>query len=168
MHDRHTRYVYAQTSAPTQFLPRGCHLDASALLCRKKVEGLRRPGCGGVRLHDLRHTFETKNIRKADMARVQEWMGQGHRDQAHTSRRARPTRGWSPRQSPSISRLLTFPNTLLPLRNKHPKKEVDAALQEAELSASASRPTAAKGRHVLPRRLRRSVSGVPLDLEQPR
>jgi integrase len=33
------------------------------------------PACGHLRFHDLRHTFGTRMIAKADIRRVQEWMG---------------------------------------------------------------------------------------------
>jgi integrase len=52
----------------------GDHLDASALRRRYKaaLAGARlRP----LRFHDLRHTFGTRMIAKADIRRVQEWMG---------------------------------------------------------------------------------------------
>jgi integrase len=52
----------------------GGYLDGSALRRRYKaalnVAGLRR-----LRFHDLRHTFGTRMIAKADIRRVQEWMG---------------------------------------------------------------------------------------------
>jgi integrase len=52
----------------------GSYLDGSALRRRYKdalaVAGLRR-----LRFHDLRHTFGTRMIAKADIRRVQEWMG---------------------------------------------------------------------------------------------
>ncbi len=40
-----------------------------ALVCR------RRAGLPSLRFHDLRHTFGTRMIAKADIRRVQEWMG---------------------------------------------------------------------------------------------
>ena len=52
----------------------GDHLDGSALRRRYKAAlaaGSLRP----LRFHDLRHTFGTRMIAKADIRRVQEWMG---------------------------------------------------------------------------------------------
>jgi integrase len=52
----------------------GLPLDGDALSSRYQralaVAGLRR-----LRFHDLRHTFGTRMIAKADIRRVQEWMG---------------------------------------------------------------------------------------------
>jgi integrase len=59
----------------------GDHLDASALSRRYKA-ALRRAGLRQLRFHDLRHTFGTRMIAKADIRRVQEWMG--HADVATT------------------------------------------------------------------------------------
>ncbi|MBV9604958.1 MAG: site-specific integrase [Solirubrobacterales bacterium] len=52
----------------------GGHLDGSALRRRYK-EALGRAGLRALRFHDLRHTFGTRMIAKADIRRVQEWMG---------------------------------------------------------------------------------------------
>ena len=52
----------------------GGYLDASALLKRYK-RALAAAGLRPLRFHDLRHTFGTTMIRKADIVRVQEWMG---------------------------------------------------------------------------------------------
>ena len=52
----------------------GGYLDASALLRRYKV-ALRRAGLRPLRFHDLRHTFGTTMIARADILRVKEWMG---------------------------------------------------------------------------------------------
>jgi integrase len=52
----------------------GTHLDASALVKRYRA-ALRRAGLRRLRFHDLRHTFGTRIIAKADIRRVQEWMG---------------------------------------------------------------------------------------------
>jgi integrase len=52
----------------------GKPLDGSALRRRYK-EALRRAGLGALRFHDLQHTFGTRMIAKADIRRVQEWMG---------------------------------------------------------------------------------------------
>ena len=52
----------------------GSYLDASALLRRYK-RALERAGLRPLRFHDLRHTFGTRMIAKADIVRVQEWMG---------------------------------------------------------------------------------------------
>lgn len=52
----------------------GSYLDGSALRRRYKsalAEAALRP----LRFHDLRHTFGTRMIAKADIRRVQEWMG---------------------------------------------------------------------------------------------
>jgi integrase len=52
----------------------GEHLDGSALR-RRYTAALRRAGLRQLRFHDLRHTFGTRMIAKADIRRVQEWMG---------------------------------------------------------------------------------------------
>src|SRR4051794_14980577 len=52
----------------------GSYMDGSALRRRYQTAldcaGLRR-----LRFHDLRHTFGTRMIGKADIVRVKEWMG---------------------------------------------------------------------------------------------
>ena len=52
----------------------GSHLNASALR-RRYLAALDRAGLRRLRFHDLRHTFGTRMIGKADIRRVQEWMG---------------------------------------------------------------------------------------------
>jgi len=52
----------------------GGPLDGSALRRRYGV-ALARAGLRRLRFHDLRHTFGTRMIAKADIRRVQEWMG---------------------------------------------------------------------------------------------
>jgi integrase len=52
----------------------GDYLDDSALRRRYK-RALKRAGLRQLRFHDLRHTFGTRMIAKADIRRVQEWMG---------------------------------------------------------------------------------------------
>jgi integrase len=52
----------------------GGYLDGSALR-RRYVTALQRAGLRQLRFHDLRHTFGTRVIAKADIVRVQEWMG---------------------------------------------------------------------------------------------
>ena len=52
----------------------GSYLDGSALRRRYTV-ALRQAGLRPLRFHDLRHTFGTRMIAKADIRRVQEWMG---------------------------------------------------------------------------------------------
>jgi integrase len=52
----------------------GSYLDDSALRRRYK-RALERAGLRQLRFHDLRHTFGTRMIAKADIRRVQEWMG---------------------------------------------------------------------------------------------
>jgi integrase len=59
----------------------GSYLDASALSRRYKA-ALGRAELRSLRFHDLRHTFGTRMIAKADPRRVQEWMG--HADVATT------------------------------------------------------------------------------------
>ena len=59
----------------------GRYLDASALSRRYKA-ALGRAELRQLRFHDLRHTFGTRMIAKADIRRVQEWMG--HADVATT------------------------------------------------------------------------------------
>jgi integrase len=52
----------------------GEYLSDSGLRQRYK-SALRRAGLRPLRFHDLRHTFGTRMITKADIRRVQEWMG---------------------------------------------------------------------------------------------
>ena len=52
----------------------GGFLDGSALRRRYK-DALKRGELRALRFHDLRHTFGTRMIAKADIRRVQEWMG---------------------------------------------------------------------------------------------
>jgi len=52
----------------------GGYLDGSALR-RRYLEALKRAGLRRLRFHDLRHTFGTAMITKADILRVMEWMG---------------------------------------------------------------------------------------------
>jgi integrase len=52
----------------------GDFLDGSALR-RRYTAALKRAGLRQLRFHDLRHTFGTRIIAKADIRRVQEWMG---------------------------------------------------------------------------------------------
>jgi integrase len=52
----------------------GSYLDGSALRRRYK-DALARAGLRSLRFHDLRHVFGTRMIAKADIRRVQEWMG---------------------------------------------------------------------------------------------
>ena len=61
----------------------GGYLDGSALRRRYK-DALARAGLRPLRFHDLRHTFGTRMIAKADIRRVQEWMG--HADVKTTMR----------------------------------------------------------------------------------
>jgi integrase len=52
----------------------GSYLDGSALRRRYK-RALKDAALRPLRFHDLRHTFGTRMIAKADIRRVQEWMG---------------------------------------------------------------------------------------------
>ncbi len=52
----------------------GGYLDGSALR-RRYDQALGRAGLRPLRFHDLRHTFGTRMIGRADIRRVQEWMG---------------------------------------------------------------------------------------------
>ncbi|MFZ1993633.1 MAG: site-specific integrase [Solirubrobacteraceae bacterium] len=52
----------------------GTYLDGSALRRRYKA-AITAAGLRPLRFHDLRHTFGTRMIAKADIRRVQEWMG---------------------------------------------------------------------------------------------
>jgi integrase len=52
----------------------GSYLDGSALRRRYKA-ALAAAALRPLRFHDLRHTFGTRMIAKADVRRVQEWMG---------------------------------------------------------------------------------------------
>lgn len=61
----------------------GDFLDGSALR-RRYTAALKRAGLRQLRFHDLRHTFGTRMIAKADIRRVQEWMG--HADVQTTMR----------------------------------------------------------------------------------
>jgi integrase len=61
----------------------GGYLGASALR-RRYDRALQRAGLRPLRFHDLRHTFGTRMIARADIRRVQEWMG--HADVQTTMR----------------------------------------------------------------------------------
>jgi len=61
----------------------GTYLDGSALRRRYRA-ALSAAGLRPLRFHDLRHTFGTRMIAKADIRRVQEWMG--HADVQTTMR----------------------------------------------------------------------------------
>ncbi len=52
----------------------GGHVDGSALR-RRYAAAVKRAGLRPLRFHDLRHTFGTRVIARADIRRVQEWMG---------------------------------------------------------------------------------------------
>jgi integrase len=52
----------------------GLPLDGDALSSRYR-DALARAAPRPLRFHDLRHTFGTRMIAKADIRRVQEWMG---------------------------------------------------------------------------------------------
>ena len=54
--------------------PGGIFLDGRGLR-RRYMTAVRRAGLRPLRFHDLRHTFGTRMIAKADIRRVQEWMG---------------------------------------------------------------------------------------------
>jgi integrase len=54
--------------------PVGSYMSDAALRPRFKA-ALKRAGLRDLRFHDLRHTFGTRMIAKADIRRVQEWMG---------------------------------------------------------------------------------------------
>ncbi len=54
--------------------PGGTFLDGRGLR-RRYMTAVRRAGLRPLRFHDLRHTFGTRMIAKADIRRVQEWMG---------------------------------------------------------------------------------------------
>jgi integrase len=86
----------------------GGHLDGDAL-SKRYGRTLDRSALWRLRFHDLRHTFGTRMIAKAEVRRVQEWMG--HADiqttmkSTCTTRRAKRTRrSWS-RRSGSAGRL---------------------------------------------------------------
>lgn len=61
----------------------GGYLDGSALR-RRYLAAIASAGLRTLRFHDLRHTFGTRTIAKADIRRVQEWMG--HADVQTTMR----------------------------------------------------------------------------------
>lgn len=52
----------------------GTFLDGRALR-RRYMTAIKRARLRPLRFHDLRHTFGTRMIAKADIRRVQEWMG---------------------------------------------------------------------------------------------
>jgi integrase len=56
------------------FIGEDGYLDGSALR-RRYDAAIARAGLRRLRFHDLRHTFGTRMIAKADIRRVQEWMG---------------------------------------------------------------------------------------------
>ena len=55
----------------------GSYLDASALRDRYKA-ALDRAGLRRLRFHDLRHTFGTLAVKRAEIPAVQAWMGHAH------------------------------------------------------------------------------------------
>jgi len=55
----------------------GGFLDASALRDRYRA-ALARAGLRSLRFHDLRHTFGTLAVRRAEIPAVQAWMGHSH------------------------------------------------------------------------------------------
>ena len=55
----------------------GKYLDASALRVRYKA-ALARAGLRQLRFHDLRHTFGTLAVKRAEIPAVQAWMGHSH------------------------------------------------------------------------------------------
>jgi integrase len=61
----------------------GGYIDGSALR-RRYATALAEAGLRPLRFHDLRHVFGTRMIAKADIRRVQEWMG--HADVQTTMR----------------------------------------------------------------------------------
>jgi len=61
----------------------GTYIDASALR-RRYDRAIKRAGLRPLRFHDLRHTFGTRMIARADIRRVHEWMG--HADVQTTMR----------------------------------------------------------------------------------
>jgi integrase len=69
-----SRDHFTSDDDPVFASPTGTYLDASALR-RRYVAALDRAGLRRLRFHDLRHTFGTRMIAKADIRRVQEWMG---------------------------------------------------------------------------------------------
>lgn len=73
----------------------GGYPDGSALR-RRYLVALKRAGLRPLRFHDLRHTFATRVIARADIVRVQEWMGhadiQTTRKYLHFAPRADDTR----------------------------------------------------------------------------
>jgi hypothetical protein len=87
----------------------GGHLDGDALSSRYR-NALKRADLRTLRFHDLRHTFGTRMIAKADVRRVQEWMG--HADiqttmkYLHYAPRAGDAARWSQRRSRSTRRWL--------------------------------------------------------------
>jgi integrase len=54
--------------------PGGSFMDGRGLR-RRYLTAIKRAGLRPLRFHDLRHTFGTRMIGKADIRRVQEWMG---------------------------------------------------------------------------------------------
>jgi integrase len=58
--------------------------QCGSALRRRYARALKRAGLRHLRFHDLRHTFGTRVIAKADILRVKEWMG--HRDVQTTMR----------------------------------------------------------------------------------
>lgn len=75
----------------------GTYLDGDAL-SKRYGRALQRAALRPLRFHDLRHTFGTRMIAKADVRRVQEWMG--HADiqttmkYLHYAPRGRMRRWW--------------------------------------------------------------------------
>ncbi|HEX8101505.1 MAG TPA: site-specific integrase [Solirubrobacteraceae bacterium] len=87
--------------------PAGTFLDGAALR-RRYYTAVKRAGLRPLRFHDLRHTFGTRMIAKADIRRVQEWMG--HADVQTTMKYLHYVpRAEDARSSPRRSRLTWGP-----------------------------------------------------------
>jgi integrase len=133
----------------------GSYVDGSALRRRYK-DALRAAGLRALRFHDLRHTFGTRMIAKADIRRVQEWMG--HADIQTTMRYLRTTR------TPPSSRR-RWQSTAFPSRRKtHLEqalvRECRGMSADAQTSSTRARTITVHGREVTARPSARDPHGA--------
>ena len=122
----------------------GGYLDASALR-RRYVAAQKRAGLRPIRFHDLRHTFGTLAVRGAEsIVELQAWLGHAESRRrcatrttaSSTTRRSgwrRRSRPWW-KNPPRLSKCWISPTARASVRDRHPKKEVEVALRDAEKS----------------------------------
>ena len=147
----------------------GGYLDGSALRRRYKA-ALERAGLRPLRFHDLRHTFGTRMIAKADIRRVQEWMGhadvQTTMQYLHYAPRAEDARAggggvWDGdvRREPTAERR--------PLVVRRCRRRADMDAKPAEGGADVKRASQAAARRAIRARLTSATTGAKRMLPSP-